>query len=65
MGTELPSWGRGCSPGSPGRVFNENQVLMGDTGGEKIMGSSRFVSAAEIKNPDEINQVCVDRVFSP
>lgn len=32
--------GRGCSPSSPGRVFNENQILMGDTGDEKIMGSS-------------------------
>lgn len=53
MGTEVPSWGRGCSHRSPGRVFNENQILMGDTGDENIMGSSHFISAAEIKCPDK------------
>lgn len=53
MGTEVPSWGRGCSHSSPGRVFNENQILVGDTGDETIMGSSRFISAVEIKDPDK------------
>lgn len=53
MGTEVPSWGRGCSHRSSGRVFNENQILTGDPGDENILGSSRFIFAAEMKYPDK------------